>query len=127
MMHQPVKKPARETEMPVRRKTTKKTPAKSAGETTTVVMMRLFIAGSAPNSALAIANLEAICKRYLDGNYQLEIVDVFEQPQRALAEGVLVTPSFTKLSPGPEARVIGNLSDSKVVLAAIGLKEKKIK
>jgi len=108
--------------MPARQMTTKKTPARSAGKTTTVVSMRLYIAGHAHNSALAIANLEAICKTYLDGNYHLEIVDVFEQPERALAEGVMVTPSFTKLSPGPEAKIVGNLNDSKVVLAALGLK-----
>ncbi len=111
--------------MPPRRKTTTKAPAESATEITTVVVMRLYVAGSAPNSALAIANLEEICKRYLKSNYELEIVDVFEHPQRALAEGVLVTPSFTKLSPGPEAKIVGNLSDSKVVLAALGLKGNK--
>jgi len=106
--------------MPARKK-----PARSAGKTTTVVSMRLYIAGNAHNSALAIANLEAICKIYLDGNYRLEIVDVCEQPRRALAEGVLVTPTFTKLSPDPVAKVVGNLSDSKVVLAALGLKGQK--
>jgi len=111
--------------MPARKKPAKKTPARSAGKATTVVSMRLYIAGNAHNSALAIANLEAICNTYLDDNYRLEIVDVCEQPRRALAEGVLVTPTFTKLSPGPVAKVVGNLSDSKVVLAALGLKGQK--
>lgn len=110
---------------PRRKKTTKKRAAKAAGVTTTVVVMRLYVAGSAPNSALAIANLEAICKRHLKSNYELEIVDVIEQPQRALAEGVLVTPSFAKLSPGPVTRVVGNLNDRKVVLAALGLEGNK--
>lgn len=97
---------------------------KSALSATTVVVMRLYIAGSAPNSARAVANLEAICKRYLKSNYELEIVDVFEEPQRALAEGVLVTPSLSKLSPNPTARVIGNLSDETAVLLALGLEAK---
>lgn len=90
----------------------------------TVVLLRLYISGGAPNSVQAIANLEAICKRYLKGCYRLEIVDVFEHPQRALADGVLVTPSLAKLSPAPAAKVVGNLSDRSTVLRALGLKGK---
>ena len=72
----------------------------------------------------ALANLEAICQQYLEGKYQLEIVDVFEQPLRALADGVIVTPSLIKLSPLPAAQVVGNLSDQSKVLLALGLKGK---
>jgi circadian clock protein KaiB len=90
----------------------------------TVVVMRLYVAGGAPNSVQAIANLEAIGQQYLKGNYQLEIVDVFEQPLRALADGVIVTPSLTKLSPLPAAQIVGNLSDTSKVLLALGLRGK---
>lgn len=89
-----------------------------------MMAMRLYVAGGAPNSVQAIANLEAICRQYLRGNYQLEIVDVFEQPLRALADGVIVTPSLVKLSPLPAAQVVGNLSDKSKVLFALGLEEK---
>lgn len=92
--------------------------------TMTVVVMRLYISGGAPNSLQAIANLEAICKQHLDGNYKLDIVDVFEHPLRALADGVLVTPSLTKVSPTPAAQIMGNLSDKRQVLLALGLKAK---
>jgi len=88
---------------------------------TTVVVMRLYIAGTAPNSVKAIANLQAICGRYLKDSYKLEIIDVCEHPRRALADGVLVTPSLAKVSPGPASNVIGNLSDTGSVLAALGL------
>jgi circadian clock protein KaiB len=87
----------------------------------TVVVMRLYIAGRAPNSVKAIANLEAICREHLKDAYKLEIVDVCEHPRRALDDGVLVTPSLAKLSPSPGANVIGNLSDTSSVLAALGL------
>ena len=70
----------------------------------------------------AIANLEAICAEYLKGGHKLEVVDVLEDPSRAMAEGVLVTPSLSKLSPQPVAQVIGNLSDKRRVLLALGLK-----
>ena len=100
----------------------KRTKTSAAGPpVTTVVVMRLYVAGSAPNSVKAIANLQAICGRYLKDGYKLEIVDVCEHPRRALAEGVLVTPSLAKVSPAPSANVIGNLSDTRSVLAALGL------
>jgi circadian clock protein KaiB len=89
-----------------------------------MMVMRLYVAGGAPNSVRAITNLEAICRQYLKGNYQLEIVDVFEQPLRALADGVIVTPSLVKLSPLPAAQVVGNLSDQSKVLLALGLQGK---
>ncbi len=94
--------------------------ARGAGFST-VVVLRLYIAGGAPNSVQAIANLEAICREYLKSGHKLEIVDVLEHPQRAMAEGVLVTPSLAKLSPKPTANVVGNLSDKAKVLLALGL------
>jgi circadian clock protein KaiB len=88
---------------------------------TTVVVMRLYIAGRAPNSLKAVANLEAICRQHLKDSYRLEIVDVCEHPRRALDDGVIVTPSLAKLSPTPSVNVIGNLSDTRSVLAALGV------
>ena len=87
-----------------------------------VVVLRLYVAGGAPNSLLAIANLEAICAEHLKDGHKLEVVDVLENPRRAMAEGVLVTPSLTKLSPQPVAQLVGNLSDKSRVLLALGLK-----
>ena len=105
----------------------KRTKASAAGAPiTTVVVMRLYVAGTAPNSVKAIANLQAICGRYLKDGYKLEIVDVCEHPRRALADGVLVTPSLTKVSPEPASNVIGNLSDTRSVLAALGLPQGKM-
>jgi circadian clock protein KaiB len=92
-----------------------------AAAVTTIVVLRLYVADSAPNSARAIANLAAICKEYLGDQFELEIIDVLEQPQRALADGIIVTPSLTKVSPSPLAMVVGNLSDTGSVLHALGL------
>ena len=90
---------------------------------TTVVVMRLYIANSAPNSIRAVANLAAICKEHLEDKFKLEIIDVLETPLRALADGILVTPSLTKVSPSPAARIVGNLSDKSSVLHALGIEE----
>lgn len=99
---------------------------KSSGRTSiapvdTVVTLRLYIAGGAANSVKAVTNLEAICQRYLGDGYHLEIVDVCEHPRRALADGILVTPSLAKVSPSPSSNIIGDLSDTGSVLAALGL------
>lgn len=99
----------------------KRTKKSTTSDAVTVVVMRLYIAGRAPNSVKAIANLEAICREHLKDAYKLEIVDVCEHPRRALDDGVLVTPSLAKLSPSPGANVIGNLSDTDSVLAALGV------
>lgn len=98
-----------------------KTGGEAGATGVTVVVMRLYVAGSAPNSVKAIANLQAICRRHLKDGYKLEIVDVCEQPQRALSDGVLVTPSLTKVSPAPTFNLIGNLSDTDNLLAALGI------
>ena len=103
------------------RKKRPKADTAGAPPVTTVVVMCLYVAGRAPNSVKAIANLEAICRRHLKDGYKLEIVDVCEHPHRALNDGILVTPSLTKVSPGPTSNVIGNLSDTGSVLAALGL------
>ena len=87
------------------------------------VVMVLYITDSGPNSVRAVANLEAICKEHLKDNFRLEIIDVLEYPLRALADGIVVTPSLAKLSPSPTATVVGNLSDKSGVLRALGIVE----
>jgi circadian clock protein KaiB len=91
--------------------------------TATAVVMVLYITDSGPNSVRAVANLEAICREHLQGNFRLEIIDVLQYPLRALADGVVVTPSLAKLFPLPAATVVGNLSDRSGVLRALGIVE----
>ena len=101
------------------KKTKRNAPGPAA---TTVVVMRLYVANNAPNSIRAIANLEAICKEHLKDSFKLEIIDVLEYPLRALADGILVTPSLAKVSPSPAAKIVGNLSEKSSVLHALGIK-----
>jgi circadian clock protein KaiB len=85
------------------------------------VVMCLYVAEGAPNSLKAVANLAAICKDLPPQSFELELIDVLTNPMRALADGVLVTPSLNKLSPSPPARLVGNLNDRDTVLRALGL------
>lgn len=80
---------------------------------------RLFVAGETSNSLLAIANLNAFCREHLPQQHEIEIVDVFRQPDLALADRVLMTPMLVKLSPSPHARIVGTLGGANPLLQAI--------
>ena len=81
----------------------------------------LYIAGDTPNSTQAVANLNALCRLHLPGQYEIENVDVFREPQRALANRIFLTPTLIKLAPAPVVRIIGTLSQPEAVLQALGL------
>jgi circadian clock protein KaiB len=81
--------------------------------------LRLYVAGHAPNSVRAVANVRAICDEHFASGHELEIVDLLDHPKRALADGIIVTPTLLKLLPLPVRRVIGSLSDTNQVLMAL--------
>jgi circadian clock protein KaiB len=82
---------------------------------------RLYVAGDGPNSAQAISNLTALCRDHLAQRHEIEIVDVFREPARALTDGVVLTPMLMKLSPGPVRKIIGCLSQTRSALMALDL------
>jgi circadian clock protein KaiB len=88
-----------------------------------VSRFQLFVAGDAQNSVLAIANLTALCRTFLPGRHVIEIVDVFKEPTRALAEGIFMTPTLLRLAPAPVRKIVGTLSQTQVVLHALGLEQ----
>jgi circadian clock protein KaiB len=83
------------------------------------LVLRLYVAGSAPNSLRAIANAKAICAEHFSTGHEIEVVDLLENPLQALADGIVVTPTLLRLSPAPIRKVIGDLSDAKQVLLAL--------
>ena len=86
-----------------------------------IFKFRLYVAGEAKNATLAIANLSAICRTYLPGQHVIDVVDVFREPKRALADGIFMTPTLVKLSPAPIQKIVGTLSQTDTVLLALGL------
>lgn len=82
---------------------------------------QLFVADQALNSVQAVANLHALCETYLPNRYEIDVIDVLRQPERALAEKVFMTPTLLKLEPGPAQRIVGNLSRTDIVLQCLGL------
>jgi circadian clock protein KaiB len=82
---------------------------------------RLYVAGDAPNSTQAIANLAAFCRAHLADRFEIEIVDVFREPERALAESIFMTPTLVVLTPPPVRKIVGTLSQTQIMLQALGL------
>jgi len=80
---------------------------------------RLYIAGHTANSARAIGNLKAICRKYLPQRHEIEVVDVFEHPARALTDGIMMTPTLLRVEPSPPIRIVGSLSATPVVLETL--------
>jgi circadian clock protein KaiB len=84
-------------------------------------VFRLYIAGEAQNSRMAIANLADIRQAYRLDDYELEIIDILKDPLVAIRDGILVTPTLVRLCPEPVCKIVGNLSERSKVLQALGL------
>lgn len=82
---------------------------------------RLYVAGDALNSVQAQSNLSALCRKYLPDRHEIEVVDVFQEPKRALIDGIFMTPTLVKLAPSPVRMIVGTLSQTQPVLQALGL------
>ena len=83
--------------------------------------LRLYITGQTSKSQVAIANMRRICAEELNGEYELDIVDVLERPQLAENEKILATPTLIKDLPPPLRRIIGDLSNKEQVLLGLDL------
>jgi circadian clock protein KaiB len=83
--------------------------------------LRLFITGSTPRSIRALQNMHQICEEHLKGQYDLEVIDVYENPEATKELQILATPTLVKILPEPLRRIIGDLSDKERVLAGLNL------
>lgn len=86
-----------------------------------VYQLRLFVTGASPNSTRAISNLKEICDAFLKEKYELEIIDVYQQPLMAQREQIIALPMLIKKGPGPERRLIGDMSNKEKVLRGLGI------
>jgi circadian clock protein KaiB len=91
-----------------------------------IYKFRLYVADDTMNSAQASSNLRALCQKHLSGRHEIEIVDVFKQPKRAILEGIRMTPTLLRLAPLPIRRIIGTLMDTQRVLETLGLDAKDL-
>lgn len=103
------------------RKIREKSKNKKAVNAAEKYVLRLFVTGILTNSAHAIINANKICEKYLKGRYDLEIIDIYQQPSMALSEDIIAVPVLIKSFPLPEAKLIGDLSDTESVLKELRL------
>ena len=84
-------------------------------------VLRLYVAGQTPNSARAIENIQKICEENLQGRYQLEVIDLYQQPQLAQGEQIIAVPTLIRKLPEPLRRIIGDLSGTERVLVGLDI------
>lgn len=85
-------------------------------------VLRLYVTGSTKRSTLAIQTMRDMCDTYLKNRYDLQIVDLYQNPEAAAREQIIAVPTLVRLLPGPLRRVIGDFSDRKRVLATLGVR-----
>ena len=85
-------------------------------------VLRLYVTGMTPKSTQAIANVQKLCDKHLAGSYELEVIDIYQQPKLAKGEQIIATPTLIKKLPLPLRRLIGDMSDTEKFLVGIDLK-----
>lgn len=95
--------------------------SRHAGQVKNKYALQLFITGATPNSTRAIANIRTICEEHLKGQYELEIIDVYQEKEMAAMNQVVALPMLIKRFPLPERKLIGDLSKTAKVLEALGI------
>ena len=81
----------------------------------------LYVTGLTAHSTRAVANLKAICEEHLPGRYDLEVIDLYQQPALARGEQIVAAPTLVRRRPLPERRLVGNLSRTERVLAGLDI------
>jgi circadian clock protein KaiB len=104
-------------------KTTEPKSTPNAAESNRYIL-RLYVAGQTPKSVLAIANIKRICEEELQGQYDLQVIDLYQQPQLAQGEQIIALPTLIKKLPPPLRRIIGDMSDTERVLVGLDLRKK---
>jgi circadian clock protein KaiB len=86
--------------------------------------LRLYVAGRTSKGLKAFANLKRMCEATLRGRYEIEVVDLVDRPELAIADQILALPTVVRMMPMPVRRVIGDLSDTSRVLAGLGIERR---
>jgi circadian clock protein KaiB len=83
--------------------------------------LKLYVAGASPRSGHAIANIRSLCEEYLPGRYDLEVIDIYQQPAVAVSEQIVAAPTLIKKLPAPSQRMIGDLSNRDKILIGLNI------
>lgn len=89
--------------------------------------LRLYVAGVTPRSQEAIRTVKAMCEEHLAGRYDLEVIDIYQQPTLAKDEQIVAAPTLIKKLPPPLRKIIGSMADKDKVLVGLDLRPKEEK
>ena len=84
--------------------------------------LRLYVAGQTAKSVTALANLERVCEQHLSGRYQIEVIDLLQNPKLAAGDQILAIPTLVRRLPAPLKRIIGDLSNTEKVLVGLDIR-----
>jgi len=87
-------------------------------------LLRLYVAGQTPNSVRAIENIKRICEEFLKGRYDLEVIDIYQQPVLAKGDQIIAVPTLIRKLPPPLRKFIGDMSASERILVGLDLRPK---
>jgi circadian clock protein KaiB len=87
-------------------------------------ILKLYVAGQSPKSVNAIANIKKICEENLQGRYELDVIDLYQQPQLAQGEQIIAVPTLIRKLPIPFRRIIGDMSNTERVLVRLDIRSK---
>jgi len=90
-------------------------------------ILKLYVTGMTPNSVRAIENLRRICEEHLKGNYELEVIDIYQHPTLASGEQIIAAPTLVRKLPPPLRKFIGDLSNIDKILMGLDIKSTKSK
>ena len=109
--------------MPTNKKKTRARPRKPKPQEPEVWRLRLYTAGQTPKSLRAFANLKVICEEHLKGRYQIEVIDILEDPTMARGNQIVAIPTLVRELPQPVRKIIGDLSNTERVLIGLALQK----
>jgi circadian clock protein KaiB len=89
-----------------------------------VWQLRLYVAGESPKSLHALMNLKTICEEHLAGRYEIDVVDLVEDPSLARTDDILAIPTLVRCAPPPQRRIIGDLSNAERVISRLQLDQR---
>jgi circadian clock protein KaiB len=109
--------------MPTTKTKTRARPRKPTPRTSEVWKLRLYVAGQTPKSIRAFANLKVLCEEHLKGRYQIEVIDLLENPHMARGNQIVALPTLVVKLPQPVRQIIGDLSNTDRVLVGLALQK----
>lgn len=83
--------------------------------------LRLYVSGLSASSTKSIENIKSICETYINTMYEMEVVDIYQQPELVIADNIIAIPTLIKMNPLPCRKIVGDLSDMRVVLQGLDI------